>query len=38
MVLGFYMTVMIANSTQTEVAQLLTPEIHSSTEMCVRFW
>lgn len=34
---GFYVTVMI-NSTQTEVAQLLTPEVTSATEMCVRFW
>nr|XP_020447005.1 MAM and LDL-receptor class A domain-containing protein 1-like isoform X2 [Monopterus albus] len=32
---GFYMTVMITNS---EVAQLLTPELNSATEMCVRFW
>ena len=35
---GFYMTVMTSNSTQPEVAQLLTPELTSATEMCVRFW
>ncbi|XP_044077011.1 MAM and LDL-receptor class A domain-containing protein 1 isoform X2 [Siniperca chuatsi] len=35
---GFYMTVMISNSTQNEVAQLLTPEFTSATEICVRFW
>ncbi|XP_039670520.1 MAM and LDL-receptor class A domain-containing protein 1 [Perca fluviatilis] len=35
---GFYMTVMISNSTRTEEAQLLTPEFTSATEMCVRFW
>ncbi|XP_074507832.1 MAM and LDL-receptor class A domain-containing protein 1 [Sebastes fasciatus] len=35
---GFYMTVMTSNSTQTEEAQLLTPEITSSKEICVRFW
>lgn len=31
------MTVM-SNSTETEVAQLLTPEVTSATEICVRFW
>ncbi|XP_038573588.1 MAM and LDL-receptor class A domain-containing protein 1 [Micropterus salmoides] len=35
---GYYMTVMISNSTQNEVAQLLTPEITSAAELCVRFW
>ncbi|KAK1879509.1 MAM and LDL-receptor class A domain containing protein 1 [Dissostichus eleginoides] len=35
---GFYMTVMTSNSTQAEVAQLLTPEFLSATEICVRFW
>nr|XP_033506790.1 MAM and LDL-receptor class A domain-containing protein 1 [Epinephelus lanceolatus] len=35
---GFYMTVMMSNSTETEVAQLLTPEVTSATEICVRFW
>ncbi|XP_058498690.1 MAM and LDL-receptor class A domain-containing protein 2 isoform X1 [Solea solea] len=31
---GFYMSAMVTN----KVAQLLTPEISSDTEMCVRFW
>lgn len=35
---GFYMTVLKSNSTQNEVAQLLTPEFTSATEMCFRFW
>ncbi|XP_018531715.2 MAM and LDL-receptor class A domain-containing protein 1 [Lates calcarifer] len=35
---GFYATVKITNSTQTEVAQLLTPEFTSATEICVLFW
>ncbi|XP_034743360.1 MAM and LDL-receptor class A domain-containing protein 1 [Etheostoma cragini] len=35
---GFYMTVRISNSTQTEEAQLLTPKFTSATEICVRFW
>ncbi|XP_028283475.1 MAM and LDL-receptor class A domain-containing protein 2 [Parambassis ranga] len=35
---GFYMTVLTSNSTQTEVAQLLTPEFTSATEICVHFW
>ncbi|KAM9349890.1 apical endosomal glycoprotein [Symphorus nematophorus] len=35
---SFYMAVMPSNSTQSEVAQLLTPELTSATEMCVRFW
>ncbi|XP_069366962.1 MAM and LDL-receptor class A domain-containing protein 2 [Paralichthys olivaceus] len=35
---GFYVTVMKKNDTHTEVAQLLTPEFTSATEMCVRFW
>ncbi|XP_067330349.1 MAM and LDL-receptor class A domain-containing protein 2 [Channa argus] len=35
---GFYMTVKLSDFTQTEVAQLITPEYHSGTEMCVRFW
>ncbi|XP_074544676.1 MAM and LDL-receptor class A domain-containing protein 1 [Halichoeres trimaculatus] len=35
---GFYMTVMPSNSTQSEVAQLLTPEFPLAAEMCVRFW
>ncbi|CAJ1072730.1 MAM and LDL-receptor class A domain-containing protein 2 [Xyrichtys novacula] len=35
---GFYMTVMESNSTQIEVAQLLTPPLTSDSEMCVRFW
>nr|XP_046265191.1 MAM and LDL-receptor class A domain-containing protein 1 isoform X2 [Scatophagus argus] len=34
---GFFMTVMKSNSTQTEVAELLTPEL-SPAEICVRFW
>ncbi|XP_069014100.1 apical endosomal glycoprotein [Embiotoca jacksoni] len=34
---GFYMTLM-TNSTKPEIAQLFTPELHSATEMCVRFW
>ncbi|XP_068593728.1 MAM and LDL-receptor class A domain-containing protein 1 isoform X2 [Cebidichthys violaceus] len=34
---GFYMTVMTSNSTQIEVAELLTPEF-TSAEICVRFW
>ncbi|AWP03839.1 putative apical endosomal glycoprotein-like [Scophthalmus maximus] len=36
--LGFYVTVMETNTTQTEVAQLLMPKLTSATEMCVRFW
>ncbi|XP_034558606.1 MAM and LDL-receptor class A domain-containing protein 2 [Notolabrus celidotus] len=35
---GFYMTVMTSNSTQNEVAQLLTPIFPLASEMCVRFW
>ncbi|XP_026169194.1 MAM and LDL-receptor class A domain-containing protein 2 [Mastacembelus armatus] len=35
---GFYMAVKISTSTQTEVAQLLTPQLTSAAEMCVRFW
>ncbi|XP_071348966.1 MAM and LDL-receptor class A domain-containing protein 2 isoform X2 [Trachinotus anak] len=35
---GFYVTVMTTNSTQNEIAQLITPEFTSATEMCVRFW
>ncbi|XP_041658947.1 MAM and LDL-receptor class A domain-containing protein 1 [Cheilinus undulatus] len=35
---GFYMTVMSSDSSQDEVAQLLTPEVNSAKEMCVRFW
>ncbi|XP_070701014.1 MAM and LDL-receptor class A domain-containing protein 1 [Pempheris klunzingeri] len=35
---GFYMTTMISNLTQNEVAQLLTPELPSDTQICVRFW
>ncbi|KAI3374795.1 hypothetical protein L3Q82_021349, partial [Scortum barcoo] len=35
---GFYMSVMRSNSTETEVAQLLTPELTPATEKCVRFW
>ncbi|KAK2822608.1 hypothetical protein Q5P01_022673 [Channa striata] len=35
---GFYMTVKASSSIEPEVAQLLTPEYHSPTEMCVRFW
>uniref|UniRef100_A0AAQ5YK66 MAM domain-containing protein n=1 Tax=Amphiprion ocellaris TaxID=80972 RepID=A0AAQ5YK66_AMPOC len=35
---GFYMTVNISDSAQSEVAQLLTPQFTSSAEMCVRFW
>ncbi|KAL0966606.1 hypothetical protein UPYG_G00297350 [Umbra pygmaea] len=33
---GFYMTVL--NSNETLVAQLLSPELHSTTALCVRFW
>ncbi|XP_063741754.1 MAM and LDL-receptor class A domain-containing protein 1 [Eleginops maclovinus] len=35
---GFYVTVMTSNSTQSEEAQLLTPEFPSAPEKCVRFW
>ncbi|KAF7668436.1 hypothetical protein LDENG_00014610 [Lucifuga dentata] len=35
---GFYMAVLNSNSTQKEVAQLLTPQFSSATEMCLRFW
>lgn len=35
---GFYLTAMTTNSTNPKKAQLLTPEITSDTEMCVRFW
>ncbi|XP_047444387.1 MAM and LDL-receptor class A domain-containing protein 2 isoform X2 [Mugil cephalus] len=35
---GFYMNDLISNSTQPEEAQLLSPELRSDTEMCVRFW
>ncbi|KAM8850746.1 MAM and LDL-receptor class A domain-containing protein 1 isoform 2-T2 [Spinachia spinachia] len=35
---GFYMTVMPSDSTQVEVAELLTPIFPSATEICVRFW
>ncbi|XP_076601190.1 MAM and LDL-receptor class A domain-containing protein 1 [Chaetodon auriga] len=35
---GFYTTVMKSNSTETEIAQLLTAEFTSPTEICVRFW
>lgn len=32
------MTVLTSDSSQSEVAQLLTPEFTSTAEMCVRFW
>ncbi|RVE62060.1 hypothetical protein OJAV_G00176900 [Oryzias javanicus] len=35
---GFYMTVFSSNSSQPEVADLLSPAFSSSSEMCVRFW
>ncbi|KAM9718846.1 MAM and LDL-receptor class A domain-containing protein 1 [Menidia menidia] len=35
---GFYMTVKTSNSTQPDVAELLTPEFPTAAEMCVRFW
>lgn len=35
---GFYVTVMISNATQSETAQLLTPILTSATEICLRFW
>ncbi|XP_057713068.1 MAM and LDL-receptor class A domain-containing protein 1 [Corythoichthys intestinalis] len=35
---GYYMTVLQTNSEQVQVAQLLSPDLHSSVEMCVRFW
>uniref|UniRef100_G3PY20 MAM domain-containing protein n=2 Tax=Gasterosteus aculeatus aculeatus TaxID=481459 RepID=G3PY20_GASAC len=35
---GFYMTVMTSDSTQIEVAELLTPNFPSAMEICVRFW
>ncbi|XP_072220292.1 MAM and LDL-receptor class A domain-containing protein 1 [Leuresthes tenuis] len=35
---GFYMTVTTSNSLDSEVAELLTPEFTSATEMCIRFW
>ncbi|KAM3603666.1 uncharacterized protein V6R79_000320 [Siganus canaliculatus] len=35
---GYYMTVLMSNPSQTEEAHLLTPELTSATEMCVRFW
>ncbi|XP_078791082.1 MAM and LDL-receptor class A domain-containing protein 1 isoform X3 [Oryzias latipes] len=35
---GFYMTILSANTTQPEVADLLSPIFSSSAEMCVRFW
>ncbi|XP_077580663.1 MAM and LDL-receptor class A domain-containing protein 2 [Stigmatopora nigra] len=35
---GYYMTVLQSNSLQPEVAQLLSPDLHSPVEMCARFW
>ncbi|XP_055359914.1 MAM and LDL-receptor class A domain-containing protein 2 isoform X2 [Betta splendens] len=35
---GFYMTVLNSTTSTTQVAQLLTPELQSGAEMCVRFW
>ncbi|XP_077471884.1 MAM and LDL-receptor class A domain-containing protein 1 isoform X3 [Stigmatopora argus] len=35
---GYYMTVLQTNSQQVEVAQLLSPDLHSPVEMCARFW
>ncbi|XP_028297170.1 MAM and LDL-receptor class A domain-containing protein 2 isoform X2 [Gouania willdenowi] len=35
---GFYMTVKAPQSSQPEVAQLLTPKLSYSREICVRFW
>nr|XP_057907663.1 MAM and LDL-receptor class A domain-containing protein 1-like [Doryrhamphus excisus] len=35
---GYYLTVISSNPTQLETAQLLSPDIISPTEMCVRFW
>lgn len=35
---GFYATVMTTNSTETEIAELITSEFTTATEMCVRFW
>ncbi|XP_061879772.1 MAM and LDL-receptor class A domain-containing protein 1 isoform X1 [Entelurus aequoreus] len=35
---GYYMTVTKSNSTQQSVAQLLSPDFISPSEMCVRFW
>ncbi|KAK5602804.1 hypothetical protein CRENBAI_025076 [Crenichthys baileyi] len=35
---GFYMSVMTSHSAQQEIAELLSAEFTSATEMCVRFW
>ncbi|XP_055007320.1 MAM and LDL-receptor class A domain-containing protein 1 isoform X2 [Boleophthalmus pectinirostris] len=35
---GFYMNVLLSNSTTPKVAQLLTYELPAAAEMCVRFW
>ena len=36
--IGFFMTVTTSISPYSEVAELLTPEFTSATEMCIRFW
>ncbi|XP_019751859.1 MAM and LDL-receptor class A domain-containing protein 2 [Hippocampus comes] len=35
---GYYMSALMSNSEQPEVAQLLSPDFISPAEMCVRFW